>query len=127
MQDRFTITNKTKSTLPSVPFAKMKDAALGADYSLSLVFIGNLKSRQLNKAYRDKDKPTNILSFPLDKNTGEIFINLNIAKKEASKFERNFTNFVAFLFIHGLMHLKGMEHGSTMDKAETKLREKFRI
>ena len=114
--DKFTITNKTKSTLPRVPFLKMKDVALGKNYSLSMVFVGKQTSHKLNLAYRHKNKPTNILSFGLDKKTGEIFITPSIAKKE-----------VASLFIHGLMHLKGMEHGSTMEKAETKLRKQFRV
>lgn len=127
LEDRFTITNKTKSTLPRVPFASIKKEALGEKYSLSLVFIGKKKSTNLNYSYREKNKPTNILSFPLDKNTGEIFITLDLTKKEAKKFDRTHDNFVAFLFIHGLMHLKGMEHGSRMEEAEKKLRKKFNI
>jgi len=125
--NNFEITNKTKSTLSGVPFDKIKEAALGKKYNLSLVFIGDKRSRFLNKTYRQKDKPTNILSFTLDKNEGEIFINLAKAKKEAKQFERNFKNFVAFLFIHGLMHLKGFDHGSRMEKAEEKLRKQFGV
>ncbi len=127
MSENFSITNKTKSTLPRVPFDNIKKAALGEEYSLSLVFIGDKKSKELNFSYRNKNKPTNVLSFPLDKKSGEIFITLSVAKKEAKSFERKFENFVAFLFIHGLMHLKGMDHGSTMEKAEKKLRLKFGI
>ncbi len=127
LEDRFTITNKTKSTLPRVPFASIKKEALGEKYSLSLVFIGKKKSTNLNYSYREKNKPTNILSFPLDKNAGEIFITLDLTKKEAKNFSRTHDNFVAFLFIHGLMHLKGMEHGSRMEEAEKKLRKKFNI
>ena len=127
MDERFSITNKTKSAEPSVPFLKIKNEALGENYSLSVVFVGNAASKKLNFSYRGKNNPTNILSFPLDKNNGEIFIALNVAKKEAKLFERKFDNFVAFLFIHGLMHLKGMEHGSTMERAEEKLRKKFGI
>lgn len=125
--ESFSITNKTKSTLPRVPFGKIKETALGKNYVLSLVFIGERRSRTLNRSYRDKDKSTNILSFTLDKNEGEIFITLQKAKREAKQFERKFDNFIAFLFIHGLMHLKGMEHGSTMEKAEMKLRKQFHI
>ncbi len=73
------------------------------------------------------NKPTNILSFPLDKKSGEIFITLSVAKKEAPNFDRTFSNFVAFLFIHGLMHLKGHDHSDTMERAESKLRKKFGI
>ena len=126
-EKNFSITNKTKSTLPRVPFAKMKDAALGKNYSLSLVFIGESQSRKLNFSYRKKNKPTNVLSFPIDKNVGEIFITPSIVKKEMKIFDRKFQNLVGFLFIHGLCHLKGLEHGSRMEKAEMKLHKKFKV
>ncbi len=125
--ETFSITNKTKSTLPSVPFGKIKDAGLGKDYSLSLVFVGERRSRKLNNSYRAKDKSTNVLSFTLDKKNGEIFITPAVVKRQTKKFGRNFQNLVAFLFIHGLMHLKGYDHGSTMERAEEILRKKFRI
>ena len=125
--EKFSITNTTKSTLPSVPFAKIKDVAMGKDYSLSLVFIGESKSKKLNNGYRNKNKSTNVLSFALDKKNGEIFITPAVLKRQTNKFGRNFQNLIVFLFIHGLMHLKGMEHGSTMDKAEEKLRKQFGI
>ncbi len=125
--EHFTLLNNTKSPIPTLPFEEMKDAALGKKYSLSLVFVGNKKSQELNRTYRDKDKPTNILSFTLDKENGEIFIAPLVAKKEAPEFGRTFDNFIAFLFIHGLMHLKGMDHGSTMERAEEKLRKKFGV
>ena len=126
-RDNFTLTNKTHAKLPRVPFARIKDAGLGLNYSLSLVFIGEKESQKLNFSYRGKKKPTNILSFPLDKKSGEIFITLSVARKEAPKFDRNFSNFVAFLFIHGLMHLKGHLHGDTMERAESKLQRKFAV
>lgn len=119
--------NMTKGTLPRVPFLELKRAALGKNYELSLVFIGNTRSRRLNKTYRDKPYPTNILSFPISKTSGEIFINIPLVKKEAKKFNRTFPNFVGFLFIHGLFHLIGMEHGARMESAEKKLRNKFNI
>ncbi|HEY0221107.1 MAG TPA: rRNA maturation RNase YbeY [Candidatus Paceibacterota bacterium] len=127
MNENFSITNKTKSTLPRVPFAKIKDGVLGKKYNLSLVFIGEEKSKQLNFSYRGKNKPTNILSYPLEKNIGEIFITPNVLKREMKKFGRNYENFTAFLFIHGLLHLKGFDHGSTMERAEEVYRKKFRI
>ena len=126
-EEKFTITNKTKSTLPRVPFAKMKDAVLGKDYSLSLVFIGESKSKKLNASYRGKNKSTNILSFPIDNKTGEIFITLKVLERQKKSFGRKTDNFAAFLFIHGLLHLKGHEHGDTMEKAEEVVRRKFGI
>lgn len=125
--ESFSITNKTKGALPSVPFAKIKDEVLGKKYNLSLVFIGRRRSRKLNFAHRGKDNATNILSYTLDKNNGEIFITPEVVKREMKKFERKYDNFVAFLFIHGLLHLKGFEHGSTMEKAEEVVRKRFGI
>jgi probable rRNA maturation factor len=125
--ENLSITNKTKGTIKGVPFLHLKKEILGEKYDLSLVFISSAKSRTLNRIYREKDKSTNILSFPLSKNSGEIFIDLNTARKEASKFNRTFSNFVAYLFIHGLFHLKGMEHGLRMESAEKKVRAKYKI
>jgi probable rRNA maturation factor len=121
------ITNRTKGKLPRLPFSDMKEAVLGTDYTLSLVFVGTTTARKLNKQYRDKDYATDILSFPLDSKNGEIFINPDKAKIKAKEFGRSYTNYLAFLFIHGLHHLKGMDHGSTMEKAEEKIRKIFSI
>ena len=71
--------------------------------------------------------PTDILSFPLNENAGEIFLCLSEAEKEAVKFKRPNDNFIAFLFIHGLMHLKGFDHSSTMESNEQKIRQEFHI
>jgi len=125
--ESLTITNKTKGKLPRLPFLDMKNAALGKNYELSLVFIGERRSRNLNATYRNKHKSGNVLSFPLDKKTGEIFICLVRARREAKSFDRPYENFIAFLFIHGLLHLKGMDHGSTMEKAEEKIRAQFGV
>jgi probable rRNA maturation factor len=121
------ILNKTKGTLPNVPFDDMKNAVLGKKYELSLVFIGSKRSRKLNRELRGKDKAANILSFPFDEKSGEIFIDLNHAYKQAPQFEREKTNFIGFLFIHGLLHLKGFDHGDTMESKEKKIRNTFHI
>jgi rRNA maturation RNase YbeY len=122
-----TITNSTKGKLPRLPFAAMKDAVLGTDYKLTFVFCTRALSRKLNRTYRNIDKPTDILSFPLAKDEGEIYIEPIESKKEAKKFEREYENFIGFLFIHGLVHLKGLDHGSTMERIERNLRARFNI
>lgn len=108
-------------------FDVIKKVVLGSKYELSLVFITAAKIRQLNKTYRNIDKPTDILSFPLSKTSGEIFICKSEAKKEMIKFNRSSENFLLFLFIHGLVHLKGYDHGPKMEKMEQKFRKKFKI
>ncbi|MEX2013903.1 MAG: rRNA maturation RNase YbeY [Parcubacteria group bacterium] len=105
----------------SIPFKRLKNTVLGKKFELSIVFADPKLSRRLNRTYRNKNKPANILSFPLSKTSGEIFIDLVTAKKEMGKFDMPFEKFVKFLFIHALLHLKGMRHGDTMEQAEKKL------
>jgi probable rRNA maturation factor len=121
------ITNKTKGRLPSLPFELIKDTILGNKYELSLVFVTASEILKLNKTYRNINTPTDILSFPLSKNNGEIFICPSETRKMMCEFGRDYQNFVAFLFIHGLVHLKGYDHGDKMEKIEEKFRKNFGI
>ena len=123
----FNITNTTKAKLPRLAFADMKDAVLGKKYELSFIIVGKKEIQKLNKEYRDINKPTDILSFPLSDDFGEIYINPEMTKLEAKKFDRDYENFFAFFFIHGLVHLKGFDHGSTMESIEIQFRKKFGI
>ena len=81
----------------------------------------------LNRSYRGKDTPTNILSFPLSKTEGELIICLAKVRQETKLFGRPFPNLLAFLVIHGLFHLKGQDHGSTMERDEQRVRTRFKI
>lgn len=105
------ISNTTRRKVPRVPFEKIGDEILGKSYELSLVFCGNSLSRRLNRIYRNKDKTANVLSFPLSRKSGEIFINLS----------RSATFGVTKLFVHACLHLKGMEHGDKMERREKEL------
>jgi len=125
MDTHFLIKKTVKSKPPGLPFLAIKKEVLGGAYDLSLVFVGNALSRKLNGKYRGKDKPANILSFPLDKNEGEIFINPREAKKDAPRFKKSYNTFIGFLFIHGCLHLKGLKHGKKMDAEEKRLCKRF--
>ncbi len=125
--ETFSLINRTKGKLPSLPFLDMKNAVLGPDYNLSLVFVGDEESRQINIDTRDKGYIPNVLSFPLDDVSGEIFLNPLEAKRQAKEFDRTPVNMIAFLYIHGLVHLKGMDHGVTMERTEAKFRKQFGI
>ena len=106
-------------------FNRVKNEILGKDYSLSVAFVNAKKSREINKKYRNKNKPTSILSFALSKNTGELILCKEIIKKELKKFNKTFRQFLGFLVIHGMLHLKGMEHSSRMEEAEAKYDQKY--
>jgi probable rRNA maturation factor len=128
--DSLSISSTVKGKLSfadKLPFFDMKNAALGKNYELSLVFIGDKRSRTLNQTHRNIDKPTDILSFPIDKLSGEIFISIPASARKAKEFDRQFDNFIAFLFIHGVTHLKGYDHSSRMESEEARLRKKFRV
>ena len=127
MQDNtFEFKNKTKGKLPSLPFVAMKDKICGKDFELSVVCVSPSESRKLNKKWRGKDYPTNILSFPLSDTSGEIVLQLEKIKEDAPLFDMDYPNFLKFLVIHGLLHLKGFEHGSTMEREEKKYLKIFK-
>lgn len=126
-EPKFSITNTTKAKLPSLAFEAMKNAVLGKKYELSVIIVSKSEIKKLNKEYRDINEATDILSFPLSDKFGEIYINPDMTKVMAKKFEREYENFFGFLFIHGLVHLKGFDHGSTMESIEASFRKKFGI
>jgi len=105
----------------------MKETVLGKGYDLSIAYISESRSRALNQTYRRKNKPANILSFPLSKTSGEIFLNLAEIKKWAPHYGRTGDKLVGCFLLHGLLHLKGMPHGDTMERTERRLRKRFRI
>ncbi len=125
--ENFHITNTTKSKLPNFDFVAMKEAVLGKKYELSVIIVGKKEIQKLNNEYREINKPTDILSFPLSDSFGEIYINPEMTKLESKKFDRDYSNFFAFIFIHGLVHLKGFDHGSTMEGIEARFRKQFGI
>lgn len=116
----FTILNKTKGKLPRLPFASVKNKILGEEYELSLTILGATEQRKINRIYRGIDETTNILSFVLSKKSGEITLDPVKIKKDAILFNMTYDQFLIFLFIHGCLHLKGLEHGSKMELQEDK-------
>jgi probable rRNA maturation factor len=112
---------------PAWPYSDIAAAILGKKYELSLTFIGPSRAKKLNQTYRQKDYIPNVLSFPLDTTTGEIFICPEVAKTQAKDFNLSVEGYIAYLFIHGCVHLKGYDHGDTMDALEKKYAKKFNI
>jgi len=110
-------------------YSEIKNDILGKKYSLSVVFVSKAKMKEINKKYRKMDKPTNILSFPYSKTEGEILLCKDLIKEEVKKGEktsdRNYTEWLGFLVIHGMLHLKGMSHSSKMERAEALYDKKY--
>ena len=95
---------------------KVKNRVLGKNYDLSFSYAENGEMRRLNKLYRKKDYPANVLSFPLSSNEGEILINKKYQKNAGLSF---------YLFIHSLLHLSGLKHSKKMDEKELEIMQEF--
>lgn len=86
---------------------------------LSILFTGDEQIRELNSWYLKRDKPTNVLAFPMiDENSvepesgmlGDIVISIDTAEKEAKDMSVSLQDRVLQLLIHGLLHLLGYDH-----------------
>lgn len=116
-----------RGSLPRIPYEKIADAVLGRRYELSLVVCGDALSRRINKTYRRRTYAPNVLSFPLAKHEGEIFLNLRCAEREAKIFNLPLRTRIAHLFVHGCCHLKGLNHGKRMEQIEQRILARFHI
>jgi len=88
---------------------------------LSILFTGNSEIKKLNKKFRNRDKATDVLSFPsgdTDGFLGDIAISLPIAKRQAKAIGNSFEREVLFLILHGLLHLVGYDHEQTVREAD---------
>ncbi|MEK7645505.1 MAG: rRNA maturation RNase YbeY [Patescibacteria group bacterium] len=86
---------------------------------IGLYLVTPERSRELNKQHRQKDKSTDVLSFPLDEHgfekydilpLGDIFICLKIAQQQADEINIPLDQELARLAVHGLLHLLGYDH-----------------
>ena len=114
-----------RRSVPPLPYEQLVRIVLGPRYELSLVLCGDALARKLNKQHRHKTYAANVLSFPLSATEGEIFLNVVAAAREARRFETTSRKRLALLFVHGLLHLKGLRHGRTMDTRERKILRAF--
>ena len=127
----FSITQTVKA-IPSFPYETVKNDILGKKYNLSVSFVGPTRAQKLNTQYRKKTYTPNVLSFPLASDCGEIVICPDVARREATTYHHTKDGHIAFLYIHGLLHLKGYDHQTdeehaTMERLERKYVKKYDI
>lgn len=118
------IRNFTRSKSPAFPFQKALEATLPG-WDISLVFAGEQRAQSLNMKLRGKEYIPNVLSYISGTKSGEIIICPSVARKQAPSYELSETAMIGFLFIHGLLHLKGMAHGDTMERRERETLSQF--
>ena len=127
MKNSIKIFNETDTRIPRTSLIFIYTKLLKKQTSLNIIFIGNELSKKINTQYRNKNQPTNILTFPSKEKdeTAEIYINVNIAKKDSSIAKISFSKHILFLFIHGALHIMGYKHGTLMEKKEDELYKKY--
>jgi probable rRNA maturation factor len=114
----------TRRTTPVLPFTAALETVLPS-WDISLVFVGPKKAQELNVSLRKKTYVPNVLSYEVGKKNGEVIICLPVAEKQASSFGLTPRAYYLLLFIHALLHLKGMRHGLTMESRERTLLARF--
>ncbi|HOO58959.1 MAG TPA: rRNA maturation RNase YbeY [Candidatus Mcinerneyibacteriales bacterium] len=94
---------------------------------VDLYFTDDEEIRSLNKRYRERDKATDVLSFPLkdrwDSSLGEIIISLETADRQ--KEGQPLSDEVLQLFVHGLLHLLGYDHETEEDSGKMRPLERM--
>jgi probable rRNA maturation factor len=101
---------------------------------LCLVLVGNAEMRKLNAKFRNKDYPTDVLSFPAGDELptgvrllGDVVISVEKAKEQAKERRRTLSEEIVILLIHGVVHLLGYDHERSpkdariMDRLEKKI------
>ncbi|NDY73856.1 rRNA maturation RNase YbeY [Desulfobacter hydrogenophilus] len=109
--------------MPTTPLHKKTEqilSALGCDnHEISIVITDDAQVRDLNRTYRGKDAPTNVLSFPMQEGEfsditpgllGDVVISLDTAQTEALSAGISTDERMSQLLIHGILHLIGFDH-----------------
>ena len=107
----------------------VQKALSGAQYTqdeaeVTVRFVDNAEIQDLNKTYRHKDYPTNILSFPFEcpdgvelPLLGDLIIAKAVVEKEALEQQKTLEEHYAHLIVHGVLHLLGYDHIESEDAA----------
>lgn len=103
---------------------------------VSVLFTGNAAVRKLNRAWRGKDKPTNVLSFPaatgmpaprgVEKPLGDIVLAYGVVAREAREQGKSLSAHTMHLLVHGALHLLDYDH-ETDEEAEAMERREIRL
>lgn len=128
----FNETNETIEELdilkPLLEHAKEIEQLKNIELEFSVIIVDNKKIHEINKQYRNIDRPTDVITFALEdyedvkfdnyRPLGDIYISIDKAKEQAKEYGHTLKRELAFLTIHGFLHLLGYDH---MEKEEEKI------
>ena len=128
---------RTVRRAADLPYTAIAKHVLGTGYELSLVLCGDALARRMYLAHRKRrvagepergaSYASNVLSYPYGADAGEIFLNVRKAEREARAAGISAKRRTALLLVHGLFHLKGYDHGATMERLERDTLRKFSL
>ncbi len=108
--------------------------AVNLDGEVTVLLADDKRLRALNRLFRNKNKPTDVLSFPAEEPrsaiAGDIAISLETAARQAAEHGHDLHTELRILVLHGLLHLTGMDHetdGGEMVAREANLRARFKL
>ncbi|MBQ9824086.1 MAG: rRNA maturation RNase YbeY [Solobacterium sp.] len=129
-----TLLNRTNTDITAFEeqFAKIaasaeKELKLKGDSVISVTFVRSRTIHAINRDYRGIDRPTDVISFAIqdeadqffeeeEKDLGDIFINIDYAKRQAKEYGHSYEREICFLFTHGLLHCLGYDHMTQEDE-----------
>jgi len=106
---------------------------------VSVTFVSNERIHEINLEYREKDSPTDVISFAMEelgegemeliggempRVLGDIIISVPRAKEQAKEYGHSFTRELGFLAVHGFLHLLGYDHMTAEDEKKMFTRQK---
>ncbi|HXV14134.1 MAG TPA: rRNA maturation RNase YbeY [Candidatus Krumholzibacteria bacterium] len=97
--------------------------------TVNLVVVGDREMRRLNRRYRGKDKPTDVLSFgydagPGDDVVGDVFVSYQTLARDARRLGVEARHLAVRIVVHGLLHVVGYDHESDAEAARMERRER---
>lgn len=110
-------------------FARKAQKMAGVSGEVEILIAGNHRLQELNRRFRRKNRPTDVLSFPGSVG-GSIAISGAIARENARRYGHSASHELKILVLHGMLHLAGYDHetdNGRMAKMESKLREQLKL
>lgn len=132
-QKRIEISKEINDIIEDVVREILLDEVNSLDYEISISFVDNDEIKSLNKEYRNIDRETDVLSFPMDQEfdipgisiLGDIIISIEKALEQAEDFSHTLEREIAYLTAHSVYHLLGYDHVDEEEKKEMREKEKY--
>lgn len=133
-QDKIEIPADWEAKINQVAEICLREEGIPAEAEVDLLFVDNEAIREMNAEYRNIDRATDVLSFPMyeadeeidDEEEilfGDIVISLERAEEQRQEYGHSLEREVMYLLVHGLLHLSGYDHMEEDEKALMRERE----